>query len=69
MDAATPADRQKLVFAKVLEVLDTEFPYADKSKARRQMFEVTDLFRNWNYAATGSDEYQQWLERIDQFLS
>lgn len=69
VDAATPADRQKLVFAKVLEVLDTEFQFADKSEARRQMFEVTDLFRNWNYAATGSDEYQQWLEKIDQFLS
>jgi len=69
VDAATPADRQKLVFGKVLEVLDTEFPFAGKSEARRQMFEVTDLFRNWNYAATGSDEYQQWLEKIDQFLS
>ena len=69
VDAATPAERQKFVFAKVLEVLDADFRFADKAEARRRMFEVTDLFRNWNYAATGSDEYRQWLEKIDQFLA
>jgi V/A-type H+-transporting ATPase subunit A len=69
VDAATPAERQKFVFAKVLEVLDADFQFADKSEARRRMFEVTDLFRNWNYAATDSDEYRQWLDKIDQFIS
>jgi V/A-type H+-transporting ATPase subunit A len=69
VDAATPADRQKFVFAKVLEVIDTDFQFTDKTEARRKMFEVTDLFRNWNYAATDSDEYRQWLEKIDQFMA
>ena len=69
VDAATPAERQQFVFAKVLEVIDTDFQFADKAEARRQMFEVTDLFRNWNYAATDSDEYRQWLDKIDQFIS
>jgi V/A-type H+-transporting ATPase subunit A len=69
VDAATPAERQKFVFAKVLEVIDADFQFADKSEARRRMFEVTDLFRNWNYAATDSDEYRQWLDKIDQFIS
>ncbi len=69
VDAATPADRQRFVFAKVAEVVETEFRFADKAEARRRMFEVTDLFRNWNYAATDSDEYRQWLDRIDQFIS
>jgi V/A-type H+-transporting ATPase subunit A len=69
VDAATPAERQKFVFGKVLEVIDTDFQFADKAEARRRMFEVTDLFRNWNYAATDSDEYRQWLEKIDQFIS
>ncbi len=69
VDAATPAERQKFVFGKVLEVIDTDFQFSDKSEARRRMFEVTDLFRNWNYAATDSEEYRQWLEKIDQFIS
>ncbi len=69
VDAATPAERQKFVFAKVVEVIDTEFHFSDKSEARRKMFEVTDLFRNWNYAATDSDEYRDWLGKIDQFIA
>ena len=69
VDAATPAERQKFVFGKVLEVIDADFRFTDKAEARRQMFEVTDLFRNWNYAPTDSDEYRQWLDKIDQFLS
>ena len=69
VDAATPAERQQFVFGKVLEVIDTDFDFADKSEARSQMFEVTDLFRNWNYAATDSDEYRDWLDKIDQFIA
>jgi V/A-type H+-transporting ATPase subunit A len=69
VDAATPAERQKIVFAKVLEVIDTDFEFTDKAEARRRMFEVTDLFRNWNYAPVDSDEYRQWLEKIDQFMT
>ena len=69
VDAATPAERQQFVFGKVLEVIDTDFQFADKAEARRRMFEVTDLFRNWNFAATDTDEYRQWLEKIDQFIS
>jgi hypothetical protein len=27
------------------------------------------LFRNWNYAASGSEEYDRWLGQIDQFIA
>ena len=37
VDAATPAERQKFVFAKVLEVIDTDFQFSDKSEARQQL--------------------------------
>jgi V/A-type H+-transporting ATPase subunit A len=69
VDAATTAERQKFVFGKVLEVIDTDFQFADKAEARQRMFEVTDMFRNWNYAATDSDEYRQWLVKIDEFIA
>lgn len=68
VDAATPADRQKFVFGKVLEVIETDFQFTDKAEARRRMFEVTDLFRNWNYAAADSEEYRHWLDRIDTLI-
>jgi hypothetical protein len=33
------------------------------------MVEVADLFRNWNYAPTDSDEYRLWLGAIDRFIA
>jgi len=69
VDAATPAERQQFVFAKVVAVLDAELHFVDKSDARRRMFEISDLFRNWNYAAADSEEYRRWLEKIDDCIA
>lgn len=69
VDAATRAERQQFVLAKAVEVIDTDFRFSDKSEARRRMVEATDLFRNWNYAASDTDEYNEWLEKIDQFIA
>ncbi|HUS91873.1 MAG TPA: V-type ATP synthase subunit A [Phycisphaerae bacterium] len=50
VDAATSAARQKFVFDKVLEVIAIEFDFDSKDTARRTLVEISDLFRNWNYA-------------------
>ncbi|GAG52111.1 unnamed protein product, partial [marine sediment metagenome] len=69
VDAATPAKRQQFVFDKVLEVLKLEFDFKDKDQARETLVEASDLYRNWNYAATDSDEYKQYLSQIDDFIA
>ncbi len=69
VDAATPAERQRFVFGKVSEVANLDFEFTDKAQARETLVAVTDLFRNWNYAATDSEEYQRWLKAIDQFIA
>ncbi|HOC43595.1 MAG TPA: V-type ATP synthase subunit A [Thermoanaerobaculales bacterium] len=69
VDAATPADRQRFVFDKILAVLELEVDFATKDDARRSMVTVTDLFRNWNYAATDGDEYRRILGNIDAFIA
>ena len=69
VDAATPADRQRFVFGRILAVLELEFDFATKDDARRSMVTVTDLFRNWNYAATDGDEYRRILTNIDAFIA
>jgi V/A-type H+/Na+-transporting ATPase subunit A len=68
VDAATPASRQRAVFDKLMEVLRLDFNFESRDEARQTLVGVTDLFRNWNYAAPESDEYRQWLDRIDQFI-
>ena len=69
VDAATASERQQFVFDKMLEVLNIEFDFEDKEKARETIFEVTDFFRNWNYAGSDSDEYKKLLNQIDDFIA
>ena len=69
VDAATPAERQIFVFDKVLEVLKMDIEFESKDEARKTFVELSDMFRNWNYAASDSDEYQQILQRIDEFIA
>jgi len=69
VDGATPAERQKLVFDKILEVLELEFDLPNKEQARQVMVKTQDLFRNWNYAATDSDEFKNILSDIDAFIA
>ena len=69
VDAATPAERQMFVFDKVFEVIDLDFEFSEKPQARTTMVQVSDLFRNWNYAAADSDEYKRILEQIDAFIA
>ena len=69
VDAATPADRQRFVFAKVLEVLQLEFAFSDKDQARRTLVAATDLFRNWNYAPWDSQEFRKILPGVDAFIA
>ena len=69
VDGATSKDRQQFVFGKVLEVLKGRFEFDSKDQARRTMFELQDLYRNWNYAATDSEEYKRILGQIDEFIA
>ncbi len=32
------------------------------------MVEVSDMFRNWNYAAKDSEEYKNILGQIEKFI-
>ncbi len=69
VDAATPAERQTFVFDKVVEVIDLDIEFADKDEARRVMVEISDVFRNWNFAAADSDEYKNIRAQIDAFIA
>lgn len=69
VDAATPAERQRIVFDLVLRVLDFDFKTDDKDQARRILVRATDLYRNLNYAPMDSDEYKNILKEIEGFFA
>ncbi|MHC4716009.1 MAG: V-type ATP synthase subunit A [Planctomycetota bacterium] len=69
VDGATDAERQQIMFDKCLQVLRLDFEFEDKKQARHIVFEVTDQFRNWNYIAQGTDEFEQAVAEIDACLA
>jgi V/A-type H+-transporting ATPase subunit A len=69
VDAATPSDRQKFVFDKICQILEMDFDFSDKEQARKTLVEVSDLFRNLNYAKFDSEEFKKILAQIDAFLA
>ena len=59
----------EVVVRLVLVVLELDFDFQSKEEARAIMFQAQDLFRNWNYAATDSSEYKDFVEKIDAFVA
>ncbi len=68
VDVATPLERQRYVFEKVLRILQHEFTFDTKDAARRFFLELTQEFKNWNPAAFESQEFKQIEARIDSML-
>lgn len=68
VDGATPAERQVLMFDKMLELLDLDFGFADKDEARKEMVHLSSLYRDWNYAAIGSDEFRRIEGDLDAII-
>ncbi len=68
VDAACPAERQKFVFDKIMAVMTADYDFEDKEIARKTMVGITDTFRNWNYEATDSPEYNASVAKIEKFI-
>lgn len=69
VDASTPIERQKLVFNKVYGLVTRGYGFKDKEEARDFFTRLTGLFKNFNYAAEGSPDYDSLLTQIDELSS
>ncbi len=68
VDAATSLGRQKYVFTKLCSILDKEFRFNQKGKARHLFYELRQLFIDWNYKKWDSQEFKNQEKAIDQFI-
>jgi V/A-type H+-transporting ATPase subunit A len=50
VDAATSIDRQRFVFDKILEIVETDFAFENKDEARHTLQKIGSMFVNWNYS-------------------
>jgi V/A-type H+-transporting ATPase subunit A len=71
VDAAMPRERQLESFNLLKELIDSDFRFKDKDEARTFFTRLTSLYKNWNYSAPDSPDYDRLLREIadlaDQF--
>ncbi len=58
VDGTTDYDRQRYMFSKVLEVLNTDFDFTDKDEARSFILNLRQMFIDCNYLEFQSDEFK-----------
>lgn len=69
VDAATSAERQKYVFARIFKTLKTPLQFQDKDAARQFFQRLTQLTKDWNRAPMDSPEFKEFETRADQMLA
>jgi V/A-type H+-transporting ATPase subunit A len=65
VDASVPLERQRVAFAKVYGLVTRDYAFTDKAAVHQYFTRLTGLFKNFNYAETGSPEYKRLLHEID----
>ncbi len=68
IDAATTAQRQRYVFAKIIKILRKEFSFEDKNRAREFFYTLRHSFIDWNYKEVETEEFKRKEEEIDGLL-
>jgi V/A-type H+-transporting ATPase subunit A len=66
VDATTPLERQALAFDLLYRLVQGTPEFRDKEEARDWFTRTTGLFKNFNYAAPGSPDYQQLLGQLEE---
>jgi len=66
VDAATPLERQRYVFALIYDILRTQFKFERRDEVRRFFQELTQLFRDWNPSVWESSEFMNIEKQIRQ---
>ena len=69
VDAQTPADRQKYIFKKVIEILKKKFSFANKDEARKFFYSLRQLFIDWNYKQFDSAEFKEQQKSINNLIT
>jgi len=65
VDASMPLARQLESFKLVKKLTDQPYGFDDKERARQMFTEITGLFKNLNYSAQASPEYERYYREIE----
>jgi len=68
VDGKSSVKRQKYVFDKVLNILETDFDFEDKKEARSFFNKLRSLFIDWNYIDLEADEFNKQEQKLDKYI-
>ncbi|MGQ3673455.1 V-type ATP synthase subunit A [Xanthobacter sp. TB0136] len=66
IDSSVSLERQKALFDMVYAIATSRYEFEDKESVRRHFTRLTGLFRNLNYAAPNSPDYERLVREIDE---
>ena len=66
VDVSTPTERQKASFQLIRRLIEREYDFRDKEHARDYFIRLTGLYKNLNYAAWRSQQYQDLADEITE---
>ncbi|MGA1193527.1 MAG: V-type ATP synthase subunit A [Kiritimatiellia bacterium] len=64
VDAATDADRQEYVFARILKILKTAMHFTEKDEARHFFQKLTQMTKDWNGIHKDKSEFKEMEDKI-----
>ena len=66
VDVSVSVERQKESFLLAKRLIEREYRFQDKERARDYFTRLTGLFKNLNYARRDSPDYDRYLEQIEE---
>ena len=68
-DATTPAERQRIMFDVVEKALLAEYPFADKSAARKFFMDLQQTFIDWNDKPSDSEDFSRTKQELERKIA
>jgi len=68
VDSSMSRDRQLHSFYFVKEIIDRDYKFDDKEKAREFFTRLTGLYKNYNYTAEDTPQYQDYEKQIREII-
>lgn len=65
VDASVPLHRQAFAFDRLYKLVTADYGFDTQPQALQYFTRITGLFRNFNYAAENTPDYDRWLEEIE----
>jgi len=69
VDGATPADRQKYVFHRMVEILKTPMNFEDRDAARAFFQRLTQTVKDWNRTPMDGEHFKELERRMQDMVS